>query len=70
MEILQLNYLIKIRIGTVIKHIPGHGLSKKDTHLNLPLIKSKIDYLEKNDFSVFKNKKSMFAMTAHIFLQH
>ena len=53
-------------IGTVIKHIPGHGMSKKDTHLNLPYINSKIDYLEKNDFSVFKNKKSMFAMTAHI----
>ena len=29
-------------------------MSKKDTHLNLPYIKSKIDYLEKNDFSVFK----------------
>ena len=54
------------RIGTVIKHIPGHGLSKKDTHLNLPFVKNKIKYLAKNDFSVFKNKKSMFAMTAHI----
>ena len=50
----------------MIKHIPGHGLSKKDTHLNLPFVKNKIKYLAKNDFSVFKNKKSMFAMTAHI----
>ena len=53
-------------IGTVIKHIPGHGLSKKDTHLNLPKINKKLSYLEKYDFSVFKNKKSIFAMTAHI----
>ncbi len=64
------NFTIKLfeqnRIGTVIKHIPGHGLSKKDSHLNLPYIKNDIDYLSKNDFSVFKNKKSMFAMTAHI----
>ncbi len=56
----------KNRIGTVIKHIPGHGLSKKDTHLDLPYIKNKIEYLANNDFSVFKDKKSLFAMTAHI----
>ena len=54
------------RIATVIKHIPGHGLSKKDTHFKLPYIKQKLIYLDKNDFSVFKNKKSIFAMTAHI----
>tara|TARA_B100001250_G_C19780698_1_gene781723 strand:- start:881 stop:1834 length:954 start_codon:yes stop_codon:yes gene_type:complete len=56
----------KNRIGTVIKHIPGHGLSKKDSHLNLPYINAKLHYLKKNDFSLFKNKKTMFAMTAHI----
>ncbi len=54
------------QIGTVIKHIPGHGLSKKDTHLKLPYINNTLGYLEKNDFSIFKNKKSIFAMTAHI----
>ena len=57
------------RIGTVIKHIPGHGLSKMDTHLNLPKIKKKLSYLKKNDFSIFKKKKSMFAMTAHIIFE-
>ena len=61
-----INLFKKNRIGTVIKHIPGHGLSRKDTHLNLPYISDNLKYLEKNDFSVFKNKKSMFAMTAHI----
>ena len=54
------------RIGTIIKHIPGHGLAKKDSHLKLPYINNKLSYLKTNDFSTFKNKKSIFAMTAHI----
>ena len=56
----------KNRIATVIKHIPGHGLSKKDTHFKLPKINKNLKYLEKNDFSLFKNKNTIFAMTAHI----
>ena len=63
---ISINLFNQNRIGTVIKHIPGHGLSKKDTHLKLPYISNKLNYLEKNDFLVFKNKKSIFAMTAHI----
>ena len=59
----------KNRIGTVIKHIPGHGLSRKDTHLKLPYISNSLKYLKNNDFYVFKNKKSMFAMTAHIIFE-
>ena len=53
-------------IGTIIKHIPGHGLAKVDSHKLTPTVKKKIKYLKKNDFSTFKNKKSFFAMTAHI----
>tara|TARA_Y100001970_G_scaffold273899_1_gene372789 strand:+ start:244 stop:1188 length:945 start_codon:yes stop_codon:yes gene_type:complete len=56
----------KNKIGTIIKHIPGHGLTKIDSHLKTPIIKNKAKYLYKNDFSVFKNKKTFFAMTAHI----
>ena len=56
----------KGKIGTVIKHIPGHGLAKSDSHKKTPLITVKKKYLFKNDFFVFKNKKSFFAMTAHI----
>jgi len=63
---ISINLFNQNRIGTVIKHIPGHGLSKKDTHLKLPYISNKLCYLERNDFSVFKNKNSIFAMTAHI----
>ena len=53
-------------IGTVIKHIPGHGLSKVDSHHFTPTIDKNIKYLNKKDFFPFKNKKSFFAMTAHI----
>ena len=53
-------------IGTVIKHIPGHGLAKVDSHHFTPTINKSLDYLKKNDFSAFKKKDSLFAMTAHI----
>ena len=53
-------------IATVIKHIPGHGLAKVDSHLLTPVIKKKYSELLKKDFSIFKNKKSLLAMTAHI----
>ena len=53
-------------IGTVIKHIPGHGYAKVDSHHFTPVIKKKQSHLLKKHFKVFKNKKSLFAMTAHI----
>ncbi|MAJ85423.1 MAG: glycosyl hydrolase [Candidatus Pelagibacter sp.] len=56
----------KLKIGTVIKHIPGHGLAKNDSHKKLPVIKEKISYLLKNDFACFKGKDSFFAMTGHL----
>jgi len=53
-------------IGTVIKHIPGHGLAKKDSHNFTPIINKKENFLLNNDFFAFKNKKAFFAMTAHV----
>ncbi len=53
-------------IATVIKHIPGHGLAKVDSHNFTPVVDKTINYLIKNDFFPFKNKDSLFAMTAHI----
>ena len=61
-----INKFNEAKIGTVIKHIPGHGLAKSDSHKKTPLIEAKKKYLFKNDFLVFKNKKTLFAMTAHI----
>ncbi len=54
------------KIGTVIKHIPGHGLAKVDSHKFTPIIKKDQKFLKKNDFYTFKKKSSLFAMTAHI----
>ena len=56
----------KNKIGTVIKHIPGHGLAKVDSHILTPIVKKSLNYLKKNDFLPFKKKQSFFAMTAHI----
>jgi len=54
------------KIGTVIKHIPGHGLAKVDSHKLTPTVNKNLKYLLQNDFSTFKKKSSLFAMTAHI----
>ena len=56
----------KNSIGTVIKHIPGHGLAKVDSHFFTPTINKSLKYLKNNDFKSFKLKKTLFAMTAHI----
>ena len=57
----------KNKIGTVIKHIPGHGLAKVDSHKKTPIVTEKISLLNKKDFYPFKrlNKESA-AMVAHI----
>ncbi len=53
-------------IGTVIKHIPGHGLAKVDSHHFTPTISKSFSFLKQNDFKAFKSKNSLFAMTAHV----
>ena len=64
-----IKYFHENSIGTVIKHIPGHGLAKVDSHFFTPKVKKSLKYLMKNDFYPFKNKNSIFAMTAHIVYQ-
>ena len=61
-----IKYFHQNGIGTVIKHIPGHGLAKVDSHFFTPIISKNKEYLLKKDFVTFKRKKSFFAMTAHI----
>jgi beta-glucosidase-like glycosyl hydrolase len=60
--------LLDAGIIPVIKHIPGHGRATLDSHIDLPVIDTSLDELEKTDFLVFKNlgKNFVFAMTAHI----
>ncbi len=54
------------KIITVIKHIPGHGCSSIDSHLDLPKINLKEKDLAKIDFYPFKSNSAKLAMTAHI----
>jgi len=61
-----INHFENNSIGTVIKHIPGHGLAKVDSHHFTPTIDKSVSYLKKKDFLPFKNKNVFFAMTAHI----
>ena len=61
-----INLFQKNRIACVIKHIPGHGLAIVDSHEKLPIVTKSRKFLFKNDFAAFENKKSLFAMTAHI----
>ena len=56
----------KYKIGTVIKHMPGHGCSVSDSHLKMPIVNLKEDQLNNIDFYPFKSNSSKFAMTAHI----
>ena len=43
---LCINHFKNNSIGTIIKHIPGHGCSKLDSHLHLPKVKLNLKDLE------------------------
>lgn len=51
----------------VIKHIPGHGRAKADSHHDLPIVPAAYEDLDRIDFSPFKALSDMpLAMTAHV----
>lgn len=51
----------------VIKHIPGHGRAKADSHEALPVVDTDLATLEATDFKVFTLlQDAPWAMTAHI----
>ncbi|WP_395477099.1 beta-N-acetylhexosaminidase [Rickettsia endosymbiont of Pantilius tunicatus] len=53
-----------------IKHLPGHGRAKADSHKELPKVSTSLEELKKTDFKVFRELSSFdqvkLAMTAHI----
>jgi len=61
-----INLYKKNKVATVIKHIPGHGLSEFDSHYKTPIVKVDKNELIKKDFKPFKMCNSFFAMTAHV----
>jgi beta-N-acetylhexosaminidase len=51
----------------VIKHIPGHGRAKADSHLELPVVNTPRAELDAVDFAPFKALSDMpMAMSAHV----
>ena len=59
--------LIASGVLPVIKHIPGHGRAKADSHLELPVVETGWDELAATDFATFKVCSDMpMAMTAHV----
>jgi beta-N-acetylhexosaminidase len=51
----------------VIKHIPGHGRARADSHLALPVVEASVEDLERRDFAPFRVLSDMpMAMTAHV----
>ena len=63
---LTIQYLHSNKIAGVIKHIPGHGASRVDSHKKLPKVNLSLKNLNDIDFYPFKLSKAKFAMTAHI----
>jgi beta-glucosidase len=60
--------LAKAGVDGCIKHIPGHGLATRDSHISLPVIKNDLEFLQTQDFRVFHELSGFakFAMTAHV----
>jgi beta-N-acetylhexosaminidase len=51
----------------VIKHVPGHGRARADSHLELPVVEASAEELRKIDFVPFKRLAHLpMAMTAHV----
>ncbi|MEX2644328.1 MAG: beta-N-acetylhexosaminidase [Acetobacterales bacterium] len=51
----------------VIKHVPGHGRARSDSHLDLPVVEASLDELRSADFLPFRALADMpLAMTAHV----
>ncbi|MGE3626634.1 MAG: beta-N-acetylhexosaminidase [Hyphomicrobiales bacterium] len=53
----------------VIKHIPGHGRARADSHVSLPVVDARLEELEALDFPPFRALNDMpLAMSAHVLL--
>ncbi len=63
---LTLKYLHANKVAGVIKHIPGHGASKDDSHKRMPKVSLSHVKLNQIDFFPFKSTRAKLAMTAHI----
>lgn len=54
----------------VIKHIPGHGRARVDSHHALPLVEASLEDLEARDFAPFRAfRDAELGMTGHLLFQ-
>jgi len=59
--------LLRAGVLPVLKHLPGHGLSHLDTHLELPVVDLGLEALRAVDFAPFRALNDLpMAMTAHL----
>ena len=61
-----IKYLHENNLAGIIKHIPGHGSARTDSHKKMPIVSLSLKNLNDTDFYPFKLSKAKFAMTAHI----
>lgn len=58
------------KVQGCIKHLPGHGRAKADSHKELPKVSTSLEELEKTNFKVFRelsfSDQVKLAMTTHI----
>jgi beta-N-acetylhexosaminidase len=51
----------------VVKHTPGHGRARVDSHESLPVVDAALDELDRSDFVPFRRMADLpIAMTAHV----
>lgn len=54
-------------VWPVLKHIPGHGRARDDSHEKLPVVDASLESLRASDFVPFRELADIpFGMTAHI----
>jgi len=59
--------LLEGAVLPVLKHIPGHGRARVDSHHTCPLVETSYEELANTDFAPFRALAAMpWAMTAHI----
>jgi beta-N-acetylhexosaminidase len=51
----------------VVKHVPGHGRARADSHKTLPVVDAPVAELDRTDFEAFRRLNDLpMAMTAHV----
>jgi len=57
------------RVAACVKHFPGHGATRQDSHLEIPLVDADLDLLHAREFTPFRaaiDAGTQAIMTAHV----